>query len=154
MRLLRKPARSHCYVRPNGTAKSLVVLVQKAQHHLTYKIVCSCCYEPVTSCLAARLLGFAASLEYVSLRKIIGNYFCYVKLAVCTLTHSKDTGCLFRTSYGVFGSWLYQPICQFPAKYLGHRSLWSPYVIGQTIIFLPCDFYPSFFLSSFFFFLA
>ena len=28
--------------------------------------------------------------------------------------------------------------------------LWSPYVIGQTIIFLPCDFY----LSSFFFFLA
>jgi len=25
--------------------------------------------------------------------------------------------------------------------------LWSPYVIGQTIIFLPCDFY----LSSFFF---
>jgi len=33
--------------------------------------------------------------------------------------------------------------------------LWSPYVIGQTIIFLPCDFYLSFFLSSsFFFFLA
>jgi len=31
--------------------------------------------------------------------------------------------------------------------------LWSPYVIGQTIIFLPCDFYLSFFLS-FFFFLA
>ena len=28
--------------------------------------------------------------------------------------------------------------------------LWSPYVIGQTIIFLPCGF----FLSSFFFFLA
>jgi len=28
--------------------------------------------------------------------------------------------------------------------------LWSPYVIGQTIIFLPCDF----FLSVFFFFLA
>jgi len=30
-------------------------------------------------------------------------------------------------------------------------SLWSPYVIGQTIIFLPCDFYLlllSFFLSS------
>jgi len=26
--------------------------------------------------------------------------------------------------------------------------LWSPYVIGQTIIFLPCDFYLS---SSFFF---
>jgi len=26
--------------------------------------------------------------------------------------------------------------------------LWSPYVIGQTIIFLPCDFYLSFFLSS------
>ena len=29
------------------------------------------------------------------------------------------------------------------------RLLWSPYVIGQTIIFLPCDFY---LLSSFFFF--
>jgi len=30
--------------------------------------------------------------------------------------------------------------------------LWSPYVIGQTIIFLPCDFYLSlfFFLLSFF----
>jgi len=31
-------------------------------------------------------------------------------------------------------------------------SLWSPYVIGQTIIFLPCDFYlsssTSFFFSS------
>jgi len=25
--------------------------------------------------------------------------------------------------------------------------LWSPYVIGQTIIFLPCDFFLSFFLS-------
>ena len=25
-------------------------------------------------------------------------------------------------------------------------SLWSPYVIGQTIIFLPCNFYLSFFL--------
>ena len=39
--------------------------------------------------------------------------------------------------------------------HVGHRPvlLWSPYVIGQTIIFLPCDFYlllllPSFFLSS------
>ena len=29
-------------------------------------------------------------------------------------------------------------------------SLWSPYVIGQTIIFLPCDFYLSFRLPSFF----
>ena len=29
-------------------------------------------------------------------------------------------------------------------------SLWSPYVIGQTIIFLPCDFYLSFFLLLFF----
>jgi len=28
------------------------------------------------------------------------------------------------------------------------RLLWSPYVIGQTIIFLSCDFYLS---SSFFF---
>jgi len=27
--------------------------------------------------------------------------------------------------------------------------LWSPYVIGQTIIFLPCDFYLSFFLLFF-----
>jgi len=33
----------------------------------------------------------------------------------------------------------------FTAKW---PSLWSPYVIGQTIIFLPCDFYLS---SSFFF---
>jgi len=32
--------------------------------------------------------------------------------------------------------------------------LWSPYVIGQTIIFLPCDFYLSFFFLSFSFFLA
>jgi len=32
-------------------------------------------------------------------------------------------------------------------KYL---YLWSPYAIGQTIIFLPCDFYlSSFFLFSF-----
>jgi len=29
--------------------------------------------------------------------------------------------------------------------------LWSPYVIGQTIIFLPCAFYLSFFFLSFFF---
>ena len=28
-------------------------------------------------------------------------------------------------------------------------SLWSPYVIGQTIIFLPCDFYLSFFFLFF-----
>ena len=27
-------------------------------------------------------------------------------------------------------------------------SLWSPYVIGQTIIFLPCDFYLLLFFSS------
>jgi len=34
--------------------------------------------------------------------------------------------------------------------YRGHQCsylLWSPYVVGQTIIFLPCDLY----LSSFFF---
>jgi len=37
-------------------------------------------------------------------------------------------------------------------RFLCKRSLWSPYVIGQTIIFLPCDFYLSFFF--FFFFLA
>jgi len=30
--------------------------------------------------------------------------------------------------------------------------LWSPYVIGQTIIFLPCDFYLSFFFFLLFFF--
>ena len=30
-----------------------------------------------------------------------------------------------------------------------HIYLWSPYVIGQTIIFLPCNFFLlSFFLSS------
>ena len=29
-----------------------------------------------------------------------------------------------------------------------YLSLWSPYVIGQTIIFLPCDFYLSSFLWS------
>ena len=26
--------------------------------------------------------------------------------------------------------------------------LWSPYVIGQTIIFLPCSFFPSIFFYS------
>ena len=31
-------------------------------------------------------------------------------------------------------------------------SLWSPYVIGQTIIFLPCDFYLSIFFYLLFFF--
>ena len=31
-----------------------------------------------------------------------------------------------------------------------YNPLWSPYVIGQTIIFLPCDFY----LLSFFFLLS
>ena len=29
--------------------------------------------------------------------------------------------------------------------FLPCRLLWSPYVIGQTIIFLPCDYYLSFF---------
>jgi len=33
-------------------------------------------------------------------------------------------------------------------KMVNGRSLWSPYVTGQTIIFLPCDFY---LLSSSFF---
>jgi len=33
--------------------------------------------------------------------------------------------------------------------YIFMLLLWSPYVIGQTIIFLPCDFY---LLPSFFFF--
>jgi len=28
-------------------------------------------------------------------------------------------------------------------------SLWSPYVIGQTIIFLPCGYYLSFYLFLF-----
>jgi len=35
--------------------------------------------------------------------------------------------------------------------HVGHRStfwLWSPYVIGQTIRFLPCDFFLSSFFSS------
>jgi len=35
-----------------------------------------------------------------------------------------------------------------------NHLLWSPYVIGHTIIFLPCDFYLSFFLFPSFFFLA
>ena len=38
--------------------------------------------------------------------------------------------------------------CIFISRYLV-RYLWSPYVIGQTIIFLPCSFY----LLSIFFFL-
>ena len=32
-----------------------------------------------------------------------------------------------------------------------NEFLWSPYVIGQTIIFLPCDFYLSFFFFLLFF---
>jgi len=36
-----------------------------------------------------------------------------------------------------------------PFQHTPDILLWSPYVIGQTIIFLPCDFY-----LSFFFFLA
>ena len=30
-----------------------------------------------------------------------------------------------------------------------HLLLWSPYVIGQTIIFLPCGYYLSIYLSFF-----
>ena len=45
--------------------------------------------------------------------------------------------------------WLY---CVLQFVCVWFSFLWSPYIIGQTIIFLPCDFY---FLSSFFlFFLA
>jgi len=39
---------------------------------------------------------------------------------------------------------LYTFVVKSPWRYL----LWSPYVTGQTIIFLPCDFY---LLSSFVF---
>jgi len=36
-----------------------------------------------------------------------------------------------------------------PISATAEHLLWSPYVIGQTIIFLPCDFYLlSFFFSS------
>jgi len=38
-----------------------------------------------------------------------------------------------------------KPICQ------RWRLLWPPYVIGQAIIFLPCDFYLSIYLSIFFY---
>jgi len=39
--------------------------------------------------------------------------------------------------------------CRAPSTLLMHCLLWSPYVIGQTIIFLPRDFYLlSFFFSS------
>jgi len=49
--------------------------------------------------------------------------------------------------YQWYGQLLNYLISNLPVKY----CLWSPYVIGQTIIFLPSDFY---LLLSFFFFLA
>jgi len=43
------------------------------------------------------------------------------------------------------------PITPYIYRLVSVVSLWSPYVIGQTIIYLPCDFYLS--SSVFFFFL-
>jgi len=43
-------------------------------------------------------------------------------------------------------------VVRYAASFAKHGLLllWSPYVIGQTIIFLPCDFYLSSFFFSFF----
>ena len=40
--------------------------------------------------------------------------------------------------------------CDMMCELDSANLLWSPYIIGQTIIFLPCDFYLSFLLLFFF----
>jgi len=52
-------------------------------------------------------------------------------------------------------TWILRVWSQPRHSYIFQVSLWSPYVIGQTIIFLPCDFFLSSpFFFFFFFFLA
>jgi len=65
----------------------------------------------------------------------IQNFLCDRKESICV--------------NGEFSTWSKFTSGIPQGSILGPLLLWSPYVIGQTIIFLPCDFYlSSFFLSS------
>jgi len=56
---------------------------------------------------------------------------------------------IYENQYSVFSLNFYSSHGHFACVFMFFiQSLWSPYVIRQTIIFLPCDFY---LLSSFFF---
>jgi len=73
------------------------------------------------------LLSTAASSAYQCARK--KPWICFLSDWLCVVR------CLVQP-----------PSCRTSINWF----LWSPYVIEQTIIFLPCDFYFSFFFLSFF----
>jgi len=68
----------------------------------------------------------------------------------CTVLYSTSCEWVPRTILQVcfLLSLLCMVVLLFTSVQLFLSLLWSPYVIGQTIIFLPCDFYLSFFFSS------
>ena len=67
-------------------------------------------------------------------------------LVSAVMSMDTDVKTVVRTVYGN-SSGFEVKLDMHQGSALSPLLLWSPYVIGQTIIFLPCDFY----LSSFFF---
>jgi len=55
---------------------------------------------------------------------------------------------IFPTIDSLLASGLTPRLYDWPVSSEHLGFLWSPYVIGQTIIFLPCDFFLSIYLSS------
>jgi len=76
-------------------------------------------------------------------RGTLSGLFCAILCA--TIVHSATHTHMNRLTVLWIGSCLTGPISQCLGSFL-----WSPYVIGQTIIFLPCSFFLLLLLSSFF----
>ena len=106
----------------------------------------------------ARLILAVSQNSVLSYCKVLCYVVCcYLKctpnqtLLVQSGMQTQTYECVLLWSPYVIGQTIIFLPCSFFPSFFSFVLLWSPYVIGQTIIFLPCSFFPSFFSSSFFF---
>jgi len=92
---------------------------------------------------------FSSVLSVFRERELMFTFaICCRPLSVCL-----SSVCNTRAPYsGSCNFWQFFYCIWFDGRRCIDDWLWSPYVIGQTIIFLPCDFY--LFSSSFFLFFS
>jgi len=82
------------------------------------------------------------------------NYSSKTLVSATRRTHARSQLSLMKQcdySLIVVAFFLTKNLLKTRSSVLNTILLWSPYVIGQTIIFLPCSFFPSFFFLLLFF---